>query len=71
MNENTNMPSTEDKGGIGWGILSFLIPLVGLILFLVWKDSKPKTAKLAGTCALASVILGVVYYVLMFIIAMV
>ncbi|MCI9648197.1 zinc ribbon domain-containing protein [Oscillibacter sp.] len=57
-----------DNGGFLWGLLGFCIPLVGLILFLVWKDTKPRTSKAAGVGALASVICGVVFYVLMFII---
>lgn len=57
MNEN-------DKGGFLWGLLGFCIPIVGLILFLVWKDSKPKTSKAAGIGALVSVIIAVVFYIL-------
>ena len=45
-------------------LLGFCVPIVGLILFLVWKDTKPKTAKTAGKGALISVIVGVVLYVL-------
>lgn len=56
-----------DNGGFLWGLLGCCIPVVGLVLFLVWKDQKPKTAKAAGIGALASVILGVVCYVLMFV----
>ena len=41
------------------------IPIAGLILFLVWKDTKPKTAKAAGIGALVSVIISVVYYIIM------
>ncbi len=37
----------EDSGSIGWGILGFCIPIVGLILFLVWSDTKPKSAKVS------------------------
>lgn len=47
-----------------WGLLGFFVPLAGLILFLVWKDTKPKSAKAAGIGALVSVILGVVLYIL-------
>jgi len=57
-------PSNDDTGSIGWGILGFLFPLVGLILFLVWKDDKPKSSKVAGKGALISVILSVVLTVL-------
>ena len=56
----------EDQGNVGWTILGFFIPIVGLILFLVWKDSKPVSAKQAGKGALISVIIEVVLYILIF-----
>lgn len=40
--------SAHDKGSIGWGVLSFMIPLVGIILYCEWKKSKPRNAKVAG-----------------------
>ncbi len=61
-------PATVDNGGVLWGLLGCCIPLVGLILFLVWKDTKPKTAKAAGLGALISVAVGIAFYALMFII---
>ena len=61
----TTAPAVVDNGGFWWGLLGCCIPIVGLILFLVWKDTKPKTAKAAGKGALVCVILGVVYYVVM------
>lgn len=64
-----NNPSAKDTGSIGWGVLGCCIPLVGLILFLVWKDTQPKNAKKAGLGALISVIAVVVLYVLLFVIA--
>lgn len=62
-NMDNNM-NAEDKGGFLWGLLGCCIPIVGLVLFLVWKDTKPKTAKAAGIGALISVILIVVWYIL-------
>ena len=59
MNENAN-----DKGGFLWGLLGFCIPIVGLVLFLTWKTSKPKSAKAAGIGALVSVVIVVIYYIL-------
>ena len=44
----SNQPQVTDKGGFLWGLLGCCIPIVGLVLFLVWKDQKPKTAKAAG-----------------------
>ncbi len=65
MEENTNV---QDKGGFLWGLLGCCIPIVGLILFLVWKDTKPKTAKAAGIGALVCVGLSIVYYIIVFVI---
>ena len=51
------MEKSNDNGGFLWGLLGCCIPVVGLILFLVWKDQKPNTAKAAGIGALVSVIM--------------
>lgn len=56
--------ATDDTGSIGWGVLGFFIPIVGLILFLVWNSTKPRNAKSAGIGALVSVILSVVIYII-------
>ena len=58
-------PAVVDNGGFWWGALGCCVPIVGLILFLVWKDTKPKTAKAAGVGALVSVGIAIVYYILM------
>lgn len=69
MDQNTNVnANVDDKGGFLWGLLGCCVPIAGLILFLVWKQTKPKTAKAAGIGALVSVILAVVYYIVMFLI---
>ena len=65
VNQGTNAAPVNDKGGFLWGLLGCCVPIAGLILFLVWKDQKPKTAKAAGIGALVSVIIGVVYYIIM------
>lgn len=53
--------AVNDSGSIGWGILGFFFPLVGLILFLVWKNTKPKCAKVAGMGALIGFCLNLVF----------
>ena len=50
----------NDSSSIGWGILGFFIPLVGLILFIAWKDSRPNASKTAGIGALIGFILNIV-----------
>lgn len=56
--------TVEEGSTAGWAILSFFFPIVGLILFIVWKDSKPKSARAAGKGALISVIALILFYVL-------
>ena len=60
------MPAPEEKASVGLAILSYLIPLVGLILYLTKKDTKPKTAKLCGKCALISFIINIVLSIIMY-----
>lgn len=52
---------TNDPGGFGWGLLGFCIPLAGLILYLVWMNERPNSARAAGMGALISVIISVVF----------
>ena len=56
----------QDKGGFLWGLLGCCIPLVGLIMFLVWKDTKPKSAKALGIGAIVGVVVVVVFYIVVF-----
>ena len=64
-------PAVNDSGSFGWSVLGCCIPIVGLILWLVWKDTQPNNAKKAGMGALISIILVIVFYVLMFIIGII
>jgi len=52
--------NSQDTGGFGWGLLGFCIPIVGLVLFLVWKTEKPNSAQAAGVGALIGFILGLI-----------
>lgn len=59
--------NNQDTGSLGWWFLGFFIPFVGVILFIVYLGSKPKTAKMAGWGALSScVIAPVVLFVSLF-----
>ena len=59
-NEPTEPTSQQDKGSFGYAVLGFFIPLVGLLLFLIWRKTRPGDAKKAGIGALVNVILQVV-----------
>ena len=56
--------ATGDAPSAGYGILGFLIPIVGLILYVVWKNEYPLRAKSCGKGALVNVILSVVLMIL-------
>ena len=58
------VPAPDDAPSTGFGILGFFIPLVGLILYLVWKDEYPRKAKSAGKGALIGFIVGIVMVIL-------
>lgn len=50
----------EQKASVGLAILSFLIPVAGLIIFLVCRKERPKTAKASGICAITGALLGII-----------
>lgn len=57
---------TTDQPNWAVNILSFCcIPILGIILFFVWKDEKPTAAKWALGSGLASIGIGVLVYVIL------
>lgn len=54
----------NDRGGFLWGLLGFLLPPLGLILFLVRHKKKPRTAGASGKGALVAIILYAIAIVL-------
>ena len=63
--DQNNMQPAADGKSIGFAILSFFIPLIGIILFFVWKAQTPLKAK---SC-LKGAIIGVIVYVVFVIIS--
>lgn len=61
--DSSNMPPKEEKASVGLAILSYIIPIAGLIIFITQKDKKPKTAKVSGICALVSFIINLILVV--------
>ena len=62
-----NKVSNDDTGSIGWGVLGFFIPLVGIILYCVWRNEKPLNAKISLKGAIISFILEAVLVVVYFV----
>ena len=58
------IPVKEEKGSVLLGILGFIFPLIGLILYLAMTHSEPKKAKSAGKGALTAFIIYLVFIVI-------
>lgn len=65
----SSAPIVEEKANVGLAVLSFFIPLAGLILFLVKRKEEPKTAKACGISALVSWLIGILLVVLIFVLS--
>ena len=63
------VPRVDDAPSGGFFALGFFFPLVGLILFLVWKDQLPLRAKSCGKGALVGFIVQFVFGFILGIIA--
>lgn len=49
----------EESIGVGWGILAFLMPLAGWIMYFAWRDEYPHKASQANTIAWISFAINV------------
>ena len=58
--------NVEDTGSLGWCLLGCCIPMAGLILYFVWKDQKPKTAKKCIMGFFAYLIFIILYLIFLF-----
>ena len=70
LNVSDDLTSTDDykdNGSGWWAVLGFFFPVVGLILYLVWKYQYPRNAKKCLTgfiiSLVASVVLILIYVV--------
>ena len=55
------MPNNADVPSSGMNVLAFLFPIVGLVLYLTWKDQYPVKAKAVGKWGLIGFIAGFVF----------
>ena len=63
-----NYGTSDSSYSFLWGILGYFIPVVGLILFVIWRETKPKDSKAAGIGALVSVITNIIFMIIMVIV---
>ena len=58
----------EENSTLGYAVLGFVMPLVGLVLYLIWLEEKPKASRSAGMGALLSVIFAFIGFILVILI---
>lgn len=49
------------------GIVSCCFPIVGLILYFIWKDEKPKSSQLVCYWMIGGLVAWILFYVIFFI----
>lgn len=57
---NKQFSNIVDDGSIIWGIIGFIFPIIGFIIYIVWNKTKPKNAQKAGLGALIGFIAQVI-----------
>lgn len=67
-NTTTQVATKADAPSTGMAVLSFFIPLLGLILWIVNKDTRPLYAKSAGKGALIGFIVNIVFTIIFYVI---
>jgi predicted nucleic acid-binding Zn ribbon protein len=64
---HSEVDTNEKSETLVWGVLGFLVPIAGLVLYLAWKENKPKSAKSAGIGGLVGFLIGLIYIAAMMI----
>lgn len=53
-----NIPSCK-RGSVLWFVPGFLLPILGLALFIIWRFNKPRASTAAGLGAFISLIVSI------------
>ena len=56
-------PQSLDTGSFGWAVLGFFVPIVGLVLWLVWKDTKPRDSRQSRNGFIAGIVVQVIIWI--------
>ena len=59
--QRQDVADPSDRPSFGYAFLGFLLPVIGLILYLVWKDDTPLRAR---SCGRGAAVGFVIYFLL-------
>lgn len=65
---NDGNKNLADEPNIWWAVLSFIIPVVGLVLWLVWQNDKPNQARMCRNGFFAFLALLAVYIIIVIVV---
>ena len=63
---NGNYMYVHDTPSTGFAILCFCFPIVGLILYCVWRETLPQRAKSAGVGGLIGFTIGILLTIILY-----
>lgn len=64
---DSSNPSVTEKGSAGWFVLGFFFSIVGLVLWLVWRDSRPGDSRMARNGFIAGIVASIMLYVISYV----
>ena len=67
--QHPRIEGDKTRGSIGYGFLSFFVPVVGFVLFLVWREKEPGNSKVSGIGALIGLIFWPVVSIVLYLVA--
>ncbi|MDR3293588.1 MAG: zinc-ribbon domain-containing protein [Clostridiales bacterium] len=56
--------SGDDSNSGLWGLLGFFYPIAGLVLYITWKATKPKSSKAAGIGAIIGAAISALSFII-------
>ncbi len=58
QNNGISQENQNKRVACGYGILGFIVPVAGIVLYFVWKDEKPYEAHAVGLGTLIGIIIS-------------
>ncbi len=62
----------DEKYAVAWSALGFCFPVIGVLLYMIWKSTMPKSSKYAGIGAVIHLIaIGAFFLLYVFVIGLI
>jgi uncharacterized membrane protein YvbJ len=62
--QTTPVSAVKDESNTGLNIISFLIPIIGVVLYIIYHEKEPIKAKGVGKWTIISVVIGIVFWII-------